>query len=174
MTTKIYKPTEEELKEILANHKLWLKDESKGKRANLFDANLSGANLESANLSDANLERANLFGANLFGANLFGANLFGANLESANLSDANLERANLSGANLFGANLFGANLDFSAFPLWCGSKGIITDTKLVYQLLAHVHALDCKDEDFKKIQELIKPFAKKSHRWNDLNKSKEV
>jgi len=135
-----------------------------GISANLESANLFGANLESANLERADLERANLESANLKSANLKSANL-----ERANLVGANLERA-----NLVGANLVGANLDFSAFPLWCGSKGIITDAKLVYQLLAHVHALDCKDEDFKKIQELIKPFAEKSHRWNDLNKGTEV
>ena len=52
-------------------------------------------------------------------------------------------------------------------------KGIFANHKiwanLVYQLLAHVYALSCNDDDFKKIQELIKPFAEKSHKWNDLN-----
>ena len=124
MTTEIYKPTEEEIKEILANHKLWLEGNNTGKRANL---------------ESANLVRANLYGANL-------------------------ERANLESANL----------DFSVFPLWCGSRGIITDAKLVYQLLAHVYALDCGNEDFKKIQELIKPFAEKSHRWKDLTKDLKI
>ena len=35
----------ENISEILRNHKLWLKDEDGGERANLIDADLSGANL---------------------------------------------------------------------------------------------------------------------------------
>ena len=63
--------TEEELKEILEQHKLLLdSDEKEGKRADLTDADLSGANLSGANLSYANLSGANLRCVDLTCANL--------------------------------------------------------------------------------------------------------
>ena len=112
--------TNEELGKILDLHKLWLVDNRKGQRVNLYYANLWDANLESANLYYANLEDAHLVGANLWGANLenanlknaklWCANLKNANIENANLESANLENADLENANLWGANLEGANL----------------------------------------------------------------
>ena len=112
--------TNDELKEMLRLHLMWLNGEEGGKRINLFEANLTGANLYRANLEGANLTGANLYranlegarleGANLTGANLYRANLYRANLEGANLTGANLYRANLEGARLEGANLTGANL----------------------------------------------------------------
>ena len=79
---------------------------------------------------------------------------------------ANLRGANLCGADLRGANLCGADLDFSCFPLWCGGSKFKCDTKLVYQLLAHICTLDFPDDEG--IKELIMPFAQKSHRAQDL------
>ena len=55
----------EELTKILEDHKLWLKDNSKGKRADLTGADLTGADLTGANLTGANLNRADLTGASL-------------------------------------------------------------------------------------------------------------
>ena len=88
--------------------------------------------------------------------------------ESANLRYANLHGANLHGADLYDADLRGADLDFTCLPLWCGSKNIKVDMKLIYQLLAHVYVLDNDSEDFKEIQKLIRPYAEKSHRWSEL------
>lgn len=65
-----------------------------------------------------------------------------ANLARANLDGASLDGANLYRANLDGANLYGASLDFSAWPLHCGSFGALADDRLVAQLLAHVVRLD--------------------------------
>ena len=96
-------------------HKLWLKGDEDGVRANLSGVNLSGADLMGADLRNANLgtnlENADLENANLAGAYLEDANLEGAYLENANLEGAYLENANLAGANLMGANLRGANLE---------------------------------------------------------------
>jgi Pentapeptide repeats (8 copies) len=110
--------TNQELTTILELHKLWLKGNSSGVKANLSDANLSDANLSDAtlrgaNLSGANLSDANLSYANLSYATLRGANLSDANLSGANLSDANLSYATLRGANLSDANLRGANLSYA-------------------------------------------------------------
>lgn len=70
--------TQEELKEIIRLHGLYLRGESGGKRAYLSGADLSGADLSGANLSGAYLSGANLSGANLSGADLRYANLSGA------------------------------------------------------------------------------------------------
>ena len=65
------------------------------------------------------------------------AELICADLSCADLICADLSRADLSRANLRGANLRGADLDYSAWPLWCGSLTADVDDRLVYQLLYH-------------------------------------
>ena len=62
------KMTNEELKEVLRLHQMWLFDKEGGVRANLSDADLRYANLSDANLRYADLSDANLSGANLSGA----------------------------------------------------------------------------------------------------------
>ena len=146
------------IQEVLARHKKWLADEEGGQRADLRRADLRGADLRGADLWIANLQGADLRIANLQGANLWRANLQGANLQGANLRDADLK----------GADLRGADLDFSCWPLWCGSKGVIVDLKVVYQLLAHVACLACDEPEFNEIQKAIMPYAVKSHRAKDL------
>ena len=87
--------TEQELKEILRKHKLWLEDSDQqdAERADLSCANLSCADLSGADLSGADLSCANLSCADLSGANLSGANLSRADLSCADLSCVNLSRA---------------------------------------------------------------------------------
>ena len=142
-----------DLNEILTKHKLWLDDEEGGKRADLRYANLRYANLRYANLRCADLQ----------GADLQRANLRSADLRSADLRGADLQRADLLDANLRYANLRSANLDYSCFPLWCGSKGIKLDRRLFLQLLAHICAVEVDDEECKKTQEYLMPLAKQSH-----------
>jgi len=182
------------IQKILDEHKLWVEtNKEKGSMADLSGANLSGADLRGANLSEADLSGADLSGANLSEADLSGANLSeadlsgadlseanlsGANLSEANLSEAdlsgadlseaNLRGANLSEANLRGADLRGANIDFSCWPLWCGSKNVKVDARIAAQLAAHFCALDCDDKAYKKVRKAILSFAKTSHRADDL------
>jgi hypothetical protein len=153
---RLRKYSERQLNEILELHLKWLHDEDGGVRADLkgadlHKANLHGADLRMAHLRGANLRGANLRGADLSDAYLRGANLRGADLREANLSDAylrganlrgaDLREANLTGAELHGADLCGANLDFSCWPLWCGSLSVKADEALVGQLLFHAYAL---------------------------------
>ena len=134
--------------QILQRHAKWLESGgTDGESANLRGANLRGADLRNANLCNANLRGANLCNANLRGANLRNANLCNANLCNADLRDADLCNADLCNAdlrnaNLCGANLCNANLDFSCWPLWCGSKNVKADDRLVVQLIFHVTRLD--------------------------------
>ena len=99
------------------------------------------------------------------------ANLREADLSGANLRGADLRRANLRWADLGGADLRGADLDFSCFPLWCGGSKFKCDTKLVYQLLAHICTLEFDDTEG--IKNLIMPFAVRSHRAVDLGLKEE-
>ena len=132
-------------------------------------ANLSGANLFGANLSRANLYGADLSRANLFGANLSWADLSWADLSWADLSRDNLLSADLSRADLLSADLSWANIDFSCWPLWCGSKKVKVDIGIVYQLIAHLCVLECDDKIFKRVQKFLLPFAKKFHRGGELS-----
>ena len=153
--------TSEAIKKVLDLHKKWLNNEQGGERADLRGADMSGANLRRADLRGAGLREANLREADLREANLSETDL-----REANLSEANLRGANLSGADLRRADLRRADLDFSCFPIWCGGSKFKCDTKLVYQLLAHICTLDFSDDEG--IKELIMPFAQKSHRAQDL------
>lgn len=61
-----------------------------------------------------------------------------ADLYGADLSGADLSGANLRGADLYGADLRGADLDFSCWPLWCGSLHVKIDDRIAHQLIYHV------------------------------------
>ena len=121
------------IQEVLAKHKKWIADEEGGQRADLKGADLRVADLK------------------------------GADLRGADLRDAYLKGADLRDADLKGANLQRADLDFSCWPLWCGSKGIKVDLRIVYQLLAHVACLQCDDPEFVEIKKAIMSWAVKSH-----------
>ncbi len=66
-------------------------------------------------------------------------------------------------ANLQRANLQRANLDFSVFPLWCGSFKAIADDRLVWQLIAHIKRLDTHNvsDEVKKCLSLLDPYKNK-------------
>ena len=89
-------------------------------------------------------------------------------LEGYTLGSANLRYANLSSANLRSANLSYADIDFSCWPLWCGSQSVKVDKKLAMQLAAHFCAVECEDEEYKAAKSAILEFAKGSHRSADL------
>ena len=161
MKMKTY--TQDELSKILELHRLFLKNDPSGVPANLEDVYLKGANLEDAILVGANLEYANLEGANLKGANLVNAKLKGASIKGANLEDADLEYANFMGVNLKGANLKGANIDYSCWPLWCGSFDVEVDRNVAAQLAYHFCRLDCDDPEYIMARNAIVKFANTFH-----------
>ena len=142
--------TQEELNMILDRYEKWLNDEEGGERANL---------------NGADLYRANLYRANLCGANLCGATLCGANLRGANLRGANL-----CGATLCGANLHGANLDYSCWPLWCGSLDVKVDARIARQLAYHFCRLDCDDPEYLEARKAIAKFANGFHRVDECGR----
>ena len=141
--------------------------------ANLRGANLRGADLRGANLSEANLRGADLRGADLSDANLSEANLRGADLSEANLRGADLSEANLSDANLRGADLRGADLDYSCYPLWCGSLHLKADKRLACQLAYHLCSMQCDDAEYIKMRNSILGFANQFHRVDECGELEE-
>ena len=136
------------LRKILDEHKRWIEtNQSEGSRADLQGADLRGADLRGADL----------WRANLWGADLWGADLRGANLRGASLREANLRRA----------NLWGADLDYSCWPLWCGSLDVKVDKKIAVQLAYHFCRLDCDDPEYIKTRNAILSFANQFHRVNE-------
>lgn len=129
---ELKKISQEELDEILKQHKLWVESNKQDGThadlsfhdlrtlefptrtmlwgANLKHTNLQGTNLEGADLRKANLEGAILISANLREANLMRANLKKVNFRRAELCNAQLVRTALLEADLRGANLEGAKL----------------------------------------------------------------
>ena len=90
--------------------------------------------------------------------------------EQANLRDANLRGANLCDANLRVADLCGANLDYSCWPLWCGSIGVEVDSRLARQLAYHFCRLRCDDPEYLSARNSIIEFANKFHRVGECGK----
>ncbi len=106
--------SKDELKEILRKHTLWVECEEGGERADLQRADLQRADLRGADLREADLQEADL--------------------READLREADLQRVNLQEADLRGANLQEADLDYSCWPLWCGSLDVKVDVRLAAQL----------------------------------------
>ena len=134
--------TQEELNMILDKHEKWLNNEERGERAILYRDDLCGADLR-----EANLNRANLCGANL--------------------NRADLREANLCGADLGGANLHGADLDYSCWPMWCGSLDVKVDARIARQLAYHFCRLDCDDPEYLEARKAIAEFANGFHRVDE-------
>ena len=157
--------TQCDLNTIIQLHEKWLRGEPGGKKANLRYADLSYADLRGANLRYADLHNADLRYANLSYADLRGADLRSADLSGADLRGANLRYADLSYANV----------DFSSWPLWCGSlKGVKVDARIARQLAYHLCSVVCDDPEFTSARKQILPFANKFHRVGECGKLEKV
>ena len=131
------------LRKILDEHKRWIEtNQREGSRADLREADLQRADLQRADLQ-------------------------GAGLQGADLREADLREADLQGADLRGADLRGANLDYSCWPLWCGSLDVKVDKKIAVQLAYHFCRLDCDDPEYIKTRNAVLSFANQFHRVNE-------
>ena len=80
------------------------------------------------------------------------------------------ERADLSGADLHGDDLRGANLDYSCWPLWCGSLDVKVDARIARQLAHHFCRLDCDDPEYLEARKAIASFANGFHRVDECGR----
>ena len=104
---------------------------------------------------------------------LKGADLRYAELRYVDLSDSDLRYADLMGTNLINTDLGGADLDYSCYPLWCGSLHLKADKRLACQLAYHLCSLQCDDADYIKILNSILYFANQFHRVCERGKLEE-
>ncbi|TXH52415.1 MAG: pentapeptide repeat-containing protein [Desulfurellales bacterium] len=114
--------TQDQLKEIIAKHQLWLYDEEGGERADLRSADLRYADLSYADLSYADLRNGELSSADLRCADLRCADLSNADLSYANLSNADLRCADLRYANLI---LIGQDIRGHLFYGWRNEEDVV-------------------------------------------------
>ena len=87
--------------------------------------------------------------------------------------DYDLRGANLSDANLSDADLRGADLDYSCYPLWCGSLHLKADKRLACQLAYHLCSMQCDDADYIKMRNSILGFANQFHRVDECGELEE-
>ena len=87
--------------------------------------------------------------------------------------DYDLRGADLRGANLSDADLRGANLDYSCYPLWCGSLHLKADKRLACQLAYHLCSMQCDDADYIKMRNSILGFANQFHRVDECGELEE-
>ena len=87
-----------------------------------------------------------------------------ADLRGADLQDADLRGADLRDADLRDADLRGADLDYSCWPLRCGSLDVKVDRRIAAQLAYHFCRLDCDDPDYIAARNAVINFANKFRR----------
>ena len=77
---------------------------------------------------------------------------------------ADLRGADLRDANLRGADFRGANIDYSCWPLWCGSLDVKIDRRIFCQLAYHLCRVIVDDDDCKEAQLMLGRLANDFHR----------
>ena len=105
-----------------------------------------------ADLQDADMQIADMRGADMRGADMRGADMLGANIRYADMR--------------------GANVDYSCWPLWCGSLDAKVDRRIAAQLAYHFCRLDCDDPGYIEARNAIVNFANEFHRAEECGKLK--
>lgn len=139
--------TVDKLQVILEEHKKWLEGNG-GRRADLRGFDLRWFDLQGVDLQLAGLR---------------GVDLRWADLRGIDLRLAELQGTDLRWTNLQGADLRGAELDYSVWPLWCGSLDVKVDKRIAAQLAYHFCRVICENEEVKAAQKALAGLANQSH-----------
>ena len=91
------------------------------------------------------------------------ADLQNDDLQDADFRGADLRYANLYGANLWNADIRGADIDYSCWPLWCGSLDVKIDRRIFCQLAYHLCRVIVDDDDCKEAQLMLGRLANEFH-----------
>lgn len=96
-----------------------------------------------------------------------------ADLRNVDFLNSDLRGVDLRWSNLQGSNLQGADIDFSCWPLWCGSLDVIVDKRIAAQLAYHFCRLVCDDDEVKQAQKMLAPLANRFHREEECGRIEE-
>ncbi|MBC8528260.1 pentapeptide repeat-containing protein [Christensenellaceae bacterium NSJ-44] len=132
--------TQEQLNSMIAAHAKWLAEDSDGARLDLSDCDMRGADMRWADMC------------------------------LADMRGADMRWADMCLADMRGADMCGANIDYSVWPLWCGSLGVKVDKRLAAQLAYHFCRLICDDPEVKTAQRAIAGLANQFHRVNECGR----
>ena len=155
--------TQEELKPILDNHKLWLDGEGE-QRANLSYSDLSCLDLSNTDLSYSDLSYSNLSNTDLSNTDLSNSDLRCSDLSNTDLSYSDLSGLDLSGStgNIYvGQRSDGYQFFYTEFDgEWLVVAGCQKMTLAAYR--EHIKTYDCK---FKRAEtKLILDFIEKRYK----------
>lgn len=128
---------------IMSDHKLWLADKTKGKRADLSGLDLSEMDLSGMDFSYADMTDVNLFKSDLTHANLSYADLNQAHLHDADLSNATIEETNFSNADITMAKLNGCKGKKTHFLFACMWDCEIKDAELPNSAFLYAEVCNC-------------------------------
>lgn len=169
----------EELQNKLDMHKKWLRDEEGCARVAFRGTNFKGENLKGFDFKGADLRGVDLRGTDLRGIDFRWADFRVADLRGANLRGSDLREIDFTGADLRAvdfrdADLRGADIEFSSWPLWCGSLGVKVDKRIAAQLAYHFCRLDCDDSEYLAARNVILNFANIFHRVQECGKLEKI
>jgi uncharacterized protein YjbI with pentapeptide repeats len=172
------------IKEKLDKHYFWIKSDGKTGKVAAFtamdlrghdfnDKDLRYVRFDSCDLRGVVFDNSMLSKVDFFDANLTKASLRNCDLVGTSFYKATLVYADLTGSNLFKANLRNADIryahiDFTSFPLSCGSLNLKIDIGKACQFLYHLCSMKCDDEEFMAIRESLLPFANRFHRVEEV------
>lgn len=114
-------------------------------------------------------ERAVMSGADMRGADMNGAVMSGAVMHNVDMRNVDMHKANIRRADMRGADV-----DYSCWPLWCGSFDVRVDERIAAQLAYHFCRLDCDDADYIKARNAIIDFANQFHRVDECGRLEEI
>jgi uncharacterized protein YjbI with pentapeptide repeats len=90
-------------------------------------------NFEYSDLSDSIIENCEFINCNFYHCDM--DNCY---LKNSIFRECNIKMVNLLRTDLTNADFSTSNIDYSSFPLWCGSFNVILDDKQKQQLLYHL------------------------------------
>lgn len=147
------KISEDELREILEKHEKWLHNDTNGEKASLLWADMRGVDMR--------------------GVYLQGADMRVSNMQGVDMRGGDLRWSDMQGANMQGADMRGVDIDFSCWPLWCGSLDVTVDKRIAAQLAYHFCRLVCDDDEVKQAQKMLAPLANQFHRVEECGRIEE-
>ncbi|MEI8393168.1 MAG: pentapeptide repeat-containing protein [Rhodospirillaceae bacterium] len=129
----------------LVRHRYHLRNDARGRRADLSFTDLTGLTLKDQELNGIIFKGACLHKVDFSHCDLTGADFFGADLESANLTGANLTGVDFRGANLHRAVLSNCNLSSADFRAGTNqdNRACLTEAKLDHSFLQQANLTGC-------------------------------